>query len=115
MELLTYEIYEDNGGGLTMFVFENKKMIYAYSGIEYDYIDIFEMLEDIEDCESWDNNLVENEEIDHEELYKQLTDTSVLGSELIAENGEFYFDRMGSAGLTKFKKILPEKYLECFR
>jgi len=107
-----YEVVEDNGGGLTLFVYnENKEVIYAHTGYEYLLpsadlrIDIA-AIENGDDPTSWDGCWGDNSDeagtpVDFRASFDDESKCNG-GWRLIADSYGVYYDRMGSAGKSVF-------------
>ena len=63
----TYQITENNGGGLTLYVWDNDKLIYAHAGYEYNPSQLRDDLAALADSDTsdWDGNDLTNEDIIH--------------------------------------------------
>ena len=94
-----YEVIEDNGGGLTLVVFDTDGNVeYLHSGYEYSVgalqADIASLVED--DASTWDGN----------DEYPQVTYDDMTSDEygwkIIADNDGIYPDEMGIAGCKEF-------------
>lgn len=103
-----YKVVEDNGGGLTLFVWdETGKLIYSHCGYEYGNIsenlrqDI-KALQDGDDPLMWDGNEVKDEyddgDINPESDWNNIC-SSELGYQIIVDSGTAYPHRMGGNGL----------------
>lgn len=111
-----WNVYEDNGGGLTLCVFEDDQCIYIHTGYEYNKGQLKEdlkALESGEDPKEWEGNLVDeirektgNPDLTAQELYEQqfdITDNEAKpGMWLIADQDGVYTDNMESAGRNEF-------------
>jgi hypothetical protein len=114
-----YEVYENNGGGITMYVWDRdgQNIVYAHSG--YEYVD-GQLLEDIKSLEAgdapetdWDGNGIyygndfaswEDAGLDISDVYEEDANHP-YGEEcsnLIADNDGIYPGKMGSAGRRAF-------------
>lgn len=97
-----YEVIEDNGGGLTLVVFnEDGKVDYLHSG--YEYGTSGSLLNDLESLKNganpttdWDGNVE-----DPQAVYDNLTSFE-YGWEIVADNDGIYPDKMGSAACLEF-------------
>jgi len=61
-----YQVTENNGGGLTLYVWEDDKLIYAHAGYEYNPGQLtqdIQALNDGSDINLWDGNDLTNEDI----------------------------------------------------
>lgn len=97
-----YEVIEDNGGGLTLVVFnKNGKVDYLHSGYEYGkpgrLICDLEALKNGDDpVKEWDGN-----EDNPQEIYDNILSFE-YGWEIVADNDGIYPDRMGRAACLEF-------------
>jgi hypothetical protein len=102
---MRYQVIEDNGGGLHLYIFDRNKCIYAHSGYEYSpgqlSQDISALMEG-EDPRQWEGG-----EENPEEEYLSWVDGNPYGWQTIArgnENGiSYYPHRMGRAAQLEFK------------
>ena len=108
MAKITWQVLEDNGGGLYLVVFDSEdKAVGFYTGYEYGddtLLDDLEYLKSSTHLESdeviWDMDLPEGKT--PQEMYDKLISYQ-YGLELIADETCVYYDRMGSAGRKAFK------------
>lgn len=108
MAKITWQVLEDNGGGLYLAVFDSEdKVVGFYTGYEYGddtLLDDLEYLKSSEHLESdeviGDMDLPEGKT--PQEMYDELI-SYPYGVELIADETCVYYDRMGSAGSKAFK------------
>jgi len=102
-----YEVIEDNGGGLHLFVFGEDGIVeYAASGIEYNpepgclYRDI-KAIKDGADpvSEGWDTGSLDGSEISPQEYYEEFDVESGRngGWAVVADNDGIYYGKMGYA------------------
>lgn len=97
---LKWEVWEDNGGGLHLFVFNKKgRVIYADSGYEYDdglLLGLIAMIKDGANPQKdqWESVYYKE---DYQAFYEELV------GELIADNDDNYPERMGVAGRREFR------------
>lgn len=95
-----FEVVEDNGGGLTLFVFgEDGRVIYAHTGYEYIKGQLREDLENLADGDdptSWDGCL-EDMELAYNELQNP------IDSCVVADNDGIYPDKFGGAAKYEFE------------
>lgn len=97
----TYEVYENNAGGISLFVYDdsNENVEYLHTGYEYSHGQLSEDIKCLENGDDpvmqWDGNEVSQ--------YKQsdLLSGSNFGI-LIADNDGVYPGSMGSAGKIEF-------------
>lgn len=97
-----YEVIEDNGGGLTLVVFnENGEVEYLHTGYEYvigKLSDDLKYLKDGDDpANDWDGN-----EENPQEIYDNITSFE-YGWEIVADNDGIYPNKMGIAACLEFK------------
>lgn len=103
-----YQVIEDNGGGLTLVVFdENGYVEYLHNG--YEYGTDGRLLEDLENLKSGDNPVVdwEGNEENPQSVYDNITSYE-CGWEIVADNDGIYPEKMGYAARIEFgisKKI----------
>ena len=102
VKVLRYEVIEDDGGGLSLYVWRGKKLTYIHSGYEYCpgqlTGDIKSLRQGADPAADWEGN-----EIGVCEYPTEGWDFSL---EVIADNAGFYPGRMNGAGQTEFRKIL---------
>ena len=105
---LSYQIIEDNGGGLHLAVFdEHDQCIYYASGLEYqDPTDVQDNLAALragdDPRDGWEVNLPDG--YTPQQLYDELTSYE-YGWEIIADESATYPERMGAAGQRAFGLI----------
>lgn len=104
--LKRYEIIEDNGGGLTLVVFDkNDKVEYIHTGYEYNIGQLTEDLKALEEGQNpldWEGNS-ENPQADYDNI------TSFeYGHEIVADNDGVYCNKMGKAASIEFKNKYNE-------
>jgi len=101
-----YEYYEDNGGGLHLFVFVDGKVVDGITNLEYaragEWGDVKDSLDEdaVAAVRTWDGHM-QDHGIDAAEMYKQVR-ASQYGFELVCDNGTLYVDRMGRAAQRYF-------------
>jgi len=98
-----FEVYEDNGGGLYLFVFDDDdEIVFAHEGYEYVpgqlRMDIIALLEgkDTDDWDGHNQDLADN----YQDKFK---DFDGYGLELIATEDEVWQNDMGAAAQREFK------------
>lgn len=98
-----YEIYEDNGGGLYLCLFDNEdNCIKIFDNWEYDVPGILvEAIGCIDGYFAWDNDMVKRLSEEGIETTAQIEYDKGLGV-LIADNNGIYGDDMGNAGKRAF-------------
>lgn len=111
-----YEVYEDNAGGLYLFILDNKgKAVEAFDKFEHQGKGaLASAINEISDYKSWDNCISERIKDNRygdvksvEKLYTEIcSDTSNM---LIADNQGVYADRFGIAGKLAFDNSKLEK------
>ena len=110
---LGYEVYEDNGGGISMFVLSGEGPIWGHSGYEFAPKNLREDIAalagaDIEDVQIWDGDGIFSGQ-----AFDAWEDTPAGGlraayleisqaAELVADGSGVYPDRMGAAGREAF-------------
>ena len=103
---LSYQVLEDNGGGLHLAVFSGDECIYYASGLEHlPVADVQEMFQALRDGahpvdEGWESDLPDG--YTPQQLYDELTSYE-YGWEIIADDAGVYPERMGAAGRTAFQ------------
>lgn len=97
-----YEVIEDNGGGLTLAVFNVEGNIeYLHTGYE---CNLYQLTEDLEALKSGDNPAIDwdgNEE-SAQAIYNNMTSYK-YGWKIVADNNGVYPDKMGVAACLEFK------------
>lgn len=107
MAKLTWQVVEDNGGGLHLFVFEENDVIYYADGYEHSddaLRDAVQALRDGRDprAEGWELPIwVVEGEHDIQRIYDELT-SNQYGWQIVADQDGIYPDRMGAAALRAF-------------
>jgi hypothetical protein len=102
---LSYQVLEDNGGGLHLAVFSGDECIYYASGLEHlPVADVQEMLQALRDGahpvdDGWESDLPDG--YTPQQLYDELTSYE-YGWEIIADDAGVYPERMGAAGRMVF-------------
>lgn len=96
-----YQVIEDNGGGLTLVVFnESGNVEYIHSGYEYNKGQLQEDLQALNRGSNpaidWDGN-----EDDPQKAYESLTSYK-HGWEVVADNDGIYPEKMGAAASLEF-------------
>lgn len=110
---LNYEVYEDDGGGLCMFVLNGKNPIWGHSGYEFSSESLSRDIEALadtvpEDVRGWDGNGMFSGQ-----AFAAWEDTPAggiqaayleisQGAELVADGSGAYPDRMGAVGREAF-------------
>jgi len=96
-----YEYYEDNGGGLHLFVLENGKVVDGITNLEYagkgEWNDVKDDLNEnaVSAVRTWEGHMKDND-IDAAEMYAEVQ-ASQYGYDLVCDNGKLNVDRMGAA------------------
>jgi hypothetical protein len=103
MSKYTYQVFENNGGTLTLFVFDKKDdIIYMHFNYEHTVgklrADIEELKKDTCNVEEWDGCEVDG---DKKAMWK-IYDQEYEFSQLIADIDGIYPERMGAAGSLEF-------------
>ena len=95
-----FEIIEDNGGGLTLVIFDDSNEVsYLHTGYEYISGQLTNDLTELangSDPSTWDGC-----EDDPQEIYDNITSFE-YGWEIIADNNGIYPEVMGTAGQIEF-------------
>ena len=97
-----YQVIEDNGGGLTLVVFDdNNKVEYLHNGYEYNN---GQLKQDLNALESGDNPVTdwEGNAENPQEVYDNMTSYQ-HGWEIVVDNDGVYIDKMGYAALKEFE------------
>jgi len=97
-----FEVIEDNGGGLTLAVFnENGLVEYLHTGYEYSPGNLLDDLRALKSgdnpVEEWDGN-----EDDPQGIYDDLISDIPCGCQIVADSKQIYPDRMGFAACKEF-------------
>ena len=98
----TFEVIEDNGGGLSLFIFDSKGRVeYAHTG--YEHVQ-GQLSADLADLAEGGNPVVEWEgcEEDPQGVYDSITSYRGGGWEVVADNNGIYPNLMGSAAALEF-------------
>ena len=101
---LTYQVIEDNGGGLHLAVFNGDECIWYASGYEYIPDNLREDIAALQDGadplqDSWESDLLDD--YTPQQLYNELTSYE-YGWQIIADDAGVYPERMGAAGQRAF-------------
>lgn len=104
-----FEVIEDNGGGLTLVVFNsNGKVDYIHNGYEYNQGQLQDDLEALrngdnptEDLDGNCGGLEWEYGTDPQAFYNNITSYE-FGWEIVADNEGIYPEKMGSAALSEF-------------
>ena len=102
---LSYQVLEDNGGGLHLAVFSGDECICYASGLEHlPVADVQEMIQALQDGtdpvqDGWESDLPDD--YTPQRLYDELTSYE-YGWEIIADELDTYPWRMGAAGKRTF-------------
>lgn len=101
---LSYQVLEDNGGGLHLAVFDGDKCIYYASGYEHSPDSLQEDIEALRNGghplqDVWESNLPDG--YTPQQLYDELTSYE-YGWQIIADDAGVYPERMGAAGRIVF-------------
>lgn len=92
----TYQVIEDNGGGLHLFIFdENNKVVRGFSNLEYlsheDFMDCIDGLKNGDDGSTW-----EGQYDDPQAIYDEFNESD-FGSEVVGNESRIWPERMGRA------------------
>jgi hypothetical protein len=101
---LSYQVIEDNGGGLHLAVFNGDECIWYASGYEYIPDNLREDIAALQDGvdplqDRWESYLPDG--YTAQRLYDELTSYE-YGWQIIADDAGVYPERMGAAGRTVF-------------
>ena len=96
------EVFEDNGGGLTLAVWHEGKF-FCSSGFEYQVGSLVEILKDLQE------HFPDEKEITEDEYYNMSLSTFSGHIILNLEDGFVNVGRMGAAGRKEFAEFLPEE------
>ncbi len=102
---LSYQVLEDNGGGLHLAVFgADGECVYYASGLEHSPDSLHAAIEALRDGghplqDSWESDLPDG--YTPQQLYDELTSYE-YGWEIIADDAGVYPERMGAAGRMVF-------------
>ena len=97
----SYEYYEDNSGGLHLFVFENGNVVDGITNLEYtgggEWHDVKDELNAnaVSTVRTWEGHMKDNG-IDVAEMYAEVQ-ASQYGYDLVCDNGKLFIERMGAA------------------
>jgi hypothetical protein len=97
-----YEVIEDNGGGLTLVVFNNNGIVdYLHSG--YEYGTSGRLMDDIQALKNGDNPATDwdGNEDNPQAVYDNIVSFE-YGWEIVADNDGIYPDKMGCAACLEF-------------
>ena len=99
--MLKYQVIEDNGGGLTLAVFNEKDDVtFLHTGYEYNKGQLKEDLQALQNgadpAEDWDGN-----EENPQGAYNNMTDAD-YGWEIVADNNGIYPKKMGISATREF-------------
>ncbi len=113
MSKMTWEVYEDNGGGLYMVILKDGNPVRIFENWEYGPKGVLadavkQLADDPTAYEGWDGDIADDYDIDTwvpgetvKNLYCELTDIQRCNT-LIADNDGVYSVRMGAAGHRAF-------------
>jgi hypothetical protein len=98
----SFEVIEDNGGGITLFVFDDSgKVEYAHTGYEYHVGQLTDDLKALakgsNPAEDWDGA-----EEDPQRMYDQMISYK-YGWKIVADNDGIYPEEMDEAAMLEFK------------
>ena len=101
--MLSYQVLEDNGGGLHLAVFDDDSCIWFASGYEHHPDSLQEDIAALQDnhpvADKWESNLPNG--YTAQQLYDELTSYE-YGWQIIADDAGVYPERMGAAGQRAF-------------
>jgi hypothetical protein len=101
-----YKYFEDNGGGLHLFVFRDGEVVDGITNLEYcqrgEWHEVKAELDEdaVEAVHSWDGHMRDND-IDAAEMYAEMR-ASDYGYDLVCDNGNLHIERMGAAARKYF-------------
>ena len=102
----TYEYYEDNGGGLHLFVLDNGKVVDGITNLEFcpkgEWNDVKDDLNSdaVKAVRNWEGHMRDNN-MDAAEVYAEVQ-ASQYGYDLVCDNGKLFPDVMGAAARIYF-------------
>lgn len=102
----TYEYYEDNGGGLHLFVLEDGKVVDGITNLEYagkgEWNDVKDDLNEnaVSAVRTWEGHMQDND-INAAEEYAEVQ-ASQSGYYLVCDNGKLFPEVMGAAARIYF-------------
>ena len=97
---LTYQVLEDNGGGLHLAILDGPDCVWFASGFEHDPANLRACIADLQldgNIEDWEGG-----EDDPQALYDDITSYE-YGWEIIADSNGLYPERMGAAARKAFQ------------
>ncbi len=103
---MKYQYYEDNGGGLHLFVLNNGKVVDGITNLEYagkgEWNDVKDDLNKnaVSAVRTWEGHMIDNG-IDAAEMYAEVQ-SSQYGYNLVCANGELFTEAMGAAARRYF-------------
>ena len=103
----TYKYYEDNGGGLHLFIFgRNGNVRDGITNLEYATPGEYRIVKDdlakhpVIEAKQWEGHMTDND-IDPQDLYDGFLSTP-YAAELVCDNGILYPEKMGAAAQNYF-------------
>jgi len=93
-----FEVIEDNGGGLSLWIFKGSTLVFGHTGYEYFYGQLCESIRSLEDGgnpEGWDGNDFSIGD------YRAILEHGE-GFRIIYDNKDIYPELMGAAGRLEF-------------
>ena len=104
--MIKFNVIEDNGGGITLFVFDiNGNVIYGHTGYEFQHGQIKEDIKELESMEYGDDFYLGHWGDDCEEKPQSLYDMMMsepTGYKIIADENGIYPELMGISGEDEF-------------
>lgn len=97
---MKYQVIESNGGGLTLNIKVDSKLVYSKSGFEFDPQTLRECLGDLSSYQDWDGNEVN----EFGDMSPAWLNNDEMGLEIIADSKGIYFDKMGLNGSNLFSQ-----------
>ena len=102
----TWEVTENDGGGVTLYVWENNKLIYAHTGYEYlpsNLKNDINALHNGDNPRFWDGN--DLDDLDDNESINTYDDKCKV---ICNQNGPINIEDMGRAGRSIFADVLED-------
>jgi len=108
-----FQVFEDNAGGLYLFVFDGEEMVYACMGFEHTPGNLRQCVEELQTqglnaVQGWEGNREPWDGLDAapEDTHSVLSEwvaQEMGGARIIADQDGIYYDRMGASGSIEFK------------
>ncbi len=107
-----FQVFEDNAGGLYLFVFDGEEMVYACMGFEHTPGNLRQCVEELQTqglnaVQGWEGNREPWDGLDAapEDTHSVLSEwvaQEMGGARIIADQDGIYYDRMGASGSIEF-------------